>query len=87
MARDICKIIIRIYNLIPDNDDVLNMQFKDNLKDIMTSIPYSAPEKLFSNYYWILLENIVNNYISEDDYNDINKPYCKEIINILTDKE
>lgn len=87
MARDICKIIIRIYNLIPDNNDALNKQFKDSLKDIMTSIPYSSPEKLLSNYYWVILENTINNYISTDDYNNLDKPYYKKIVNILTDNE
>ncbi len=83
MKRDICKVIDNIYDLIPHND---NSKLKFLMDDLISSMQYAAPEKIQSNYYWFQLSNILNGAISVEDYNNKDKPYFKEIINIFTNK-
>ena len=40
-------------------------------------------EKINSNHYWKVLSFILNKYISQDDYKNID--WCKKVIDIFQD--
>lgn len=83
MARNINKVIQLIIEQIP-NDELV--EFKEKLGLIVKNMIYSPPEMINSNHYWNELSRIVNFYISQNDYNDKNKPWIKRIIDIFMDK-
>jgi hypothetical protein len=83
MSRKICDVLEKIYKLIPkDRDDKL----KNDLDKLLTSMSYSAPEKILSDFYWVELQIIINNNITKDNYYDKNNSYYKKIINIFINK-
>lgn len=55
-----------------------------SLKKVHTSMMYSPPELLYSSYFFKVISEMLNQYISMEDYNDY--IWCKEIIDIFTDQ-
>ena len=79
--RSVLDVFNGIYNEIPlDND---NYKIKKELTDSFSSIAWDPPEKIHSNHYWKVLSCILNKYISEDDYKNID--WCKKVIDIFQD--
>tara|TARA_Y100000992_G_C21271929_1_gene497424 strand:+ start:1824 stop:2096 length:273 start_codon:yes stop_codon:yes gene_type:complete len=76
--------VLDVFNGICNEIPLDNNKIKKELKKSFASVSWDAPEKLNSNYYWNVLSNILNKYISEDDYNNI--PWCKKVIDIFQDE-
>ena len=82
--RNVLFIAQTLHDTIPDDCDIKFDGFKRLIyRDVITSIPYSPQEKLLSNYYWNILGNLANKYITIDDYNNID--WCKKYIDIFQD--
>jgi hypothetical protein len=59
-------------------------QFILEINDYLTQLHFVAPEMLGqSQKHWHDFSNILNKYITQDDYNTI--PWCKTVIDIFTD--
>ena len=85
--RDIRVIIAQIVDIISKNNFTINNKFvilNNKLKKMLQSMCYSPPEKIFSPHYWHIISAELNNYISIDDYNNID--WVKELIDIFQDK-
>ncbi len=79
--RNVLTVFKNIYYEIPlDND---NYKIKKELIDSFSSISWDPPEKINSNHYWKVLSFILNKYISQDDYKNID--WCKKVIDIFQD--
>ena len=77
--RSVLDVLNGICNEIPlDNNKI-----KKELTDSFSSIAWDPPEKIHSNHYWKVLSSILNKYISEDDYKNID--WCKKVIDIFQD--
>ena len=82
--RNILFIAETLQDTIPENcDNKFNELKKLIYKDVISSIPYAAQEKLFSNHYWNILGILANKYITINDYNNID--WCKKFIDIFQD--
>jgi hypothetical protein len=82
--RNIGLVANDLYNIIPDNADKKFKTLKSQInKHIIESIPYSPKEQVRSNWYWNILGSYANQYISQDDYNNIE--WCKQFIDIFMD--
>tara|TARA_B100000424_G_C22933014_1_gene496295 strand:- start:1932 stop:2222 length:291 start_codon:yes stop_codon:yes gene_type:complete len=82
--RNIGLVAYDLYNIIPDNVDEKFTNFKQQInKNILESIRYSPKEQVRSNWYWNILGSYANQYISHDDYNNIE--WCKQFIDIFMD--
>jgi len=85
--RNISNIAYSIHDILIKNRQHINYEFMVAMESFIKSLSYSAPELLQTKYYFIELGNILNYYIPENEFNDINKHWNKEIINIFTDKK
>lgn len=86
IKRNIVIIVKDIYIICKENDNALNSNKEDilfQLEKIMESITYSAPEQINSNFFFRRLQFVLNNYISEYDYDKL--PWCKQVIDIFLD--
>ena len=79
--RNVLIVFKNIYNEIPL--DIDNYKIKKDLTDSFSSIAWDPPEKIHSNYYWKVLSFILNKYISQDNYKNID--WCKKVIDIFQD--
>ena len=73
------------YNGIIDCNEQAKI-IHDRFIELRTSLSHTAPEHLIgehSLYNFNQLQNIVNNYITYDDYNNI--AWCREMIDIFQD--
>lgn len=85
--RNICNIVYTINDIIKYNKKDVNIGFINAIDSLIKSISYSAPELLETNYYFKVLAQILNHYISKDDYIDVSKPWAKDIIDVFTNKK
>ena len=82
--RNIGIVARDLYNIIPDIVDEKFINLKNQInKHILESIPYSPREKLQSDWYWKILSSYANQYISRNDYDNID--WCKKFIDIFMD--
>lgn len=82
--RNIGLVTRDLYNIIPNDADEKFLDLKNQInKHILESIPYSPKEKIISKWYWNMLTTYTNQYISQDDYDNID--WCKKFIDIFID--
>lgn len=84
--RSIWKVVGDIYSIVIIKDDAqksIKETFLYRLDKLRNSMLYAAPELLESKYFFIKLQDIINNSISVEDYDTI--PWCKEVIDIFMD--
>ena len=82
--RSIWKVVGDIYSIVIIKDDAqksIKETFLYRLDKLRNSMLYAAPELLESNYFFIKLQDIINNSISVEDYD--NFTWCKEVIDIF----
>ena len=74
-----------LYDIIPENNEnnKFNILKSKIEKDIIKSIIYSPNEMIKSNWYWNKLSLLLNEFITQDDYDNIQ--WCKELIDIFLD--
>jgi hypothetical protein len=75
--------VLDVFNGICNEIPLDNNKIKKELTDSFSSIAWDPPEKIHSNHYWKVLSCILNKYISEDDYKNID--WCKKVIDIFQD--
>ena len=82
--RDIAELANSLQNLIPDDceEKFLLLKHKIN-KHIIGSLPFAPLEKRITNYYWNILQDYVNSFITKEDYDTIE--WCKKFINFYLD--
>ena len=79
IVDDIYKIACHHNNAIAHEKDELLTE----LNKMKTTMLYAAPEYLDSSHFFQVLGNILNRYISPQDYKEME--WCKEIIDIFRD--
>lgn len=74
-----------LYDIIPENNEnnKFNILKSKIEKDIIKSIIYSPNEIIKSSWYWNKLSLLLNEFITQDDYDNIQ--WCKELIDIFLD--
>ncbi len=77
--RDITKVMTGMCNEIPSG----NQELKQNIMNTITNVRWAPPEKLNSTYYWNEIGNVLNQFISAEDYDT--KEWCKRVIDIFQD--
>lgn len=86
--RDVRVVTAQIVNMFPTiPNDIVDNKFttlKANLQKILKSMCYAPPEKIYSTYYWNITSNELSQYITIDDYNNIE--WVKEMIDIYQNK-
>jgi len=73
------------YNGIIDSNEKAK-SVHDAFAEFKSSLSHTAPEYLigkYSGYNFNILQNIVNNYITQNDYDTID--WCRDIIDIFQD--
>ena len=86
--RDVYLVTSSIYEILNQYKDYnINIDLVKSLESLLRSMTYSAPEILQTTYYFNELSNILNTYVTQDDYNNTEKPWAKKIIDILIDKK
>jgi hypothetical protein len=68
-------------------NDIVDNKFttlKANLQKILKNMCYAPPEKIYSTYYWNITSVELSQYITIDDYNNIE--WVKEMIDIYQNK-
>lgn len=84
--RDIMIVANDIHEIIIENKDILGESKEMMLKDMESlhvTLVHSAPEALNTQRNFIILQNIMNHYITQDDYDKVE--WCKRCIDILID--
>ena len=85
MGRNIIIILGRMLEEFPQ--DITNenhRSLKHHFEKTSESLKFSPPEAIDSTYYWKIVGNYLNIYVSQDDYNAV--PWIKNVIDIFTDK-
>lgn len=86
--RDVYLITSSIYVILNQyKDHNINIELLNSLKSLLRTMTYTAPEILQTTYYFTKLNFILNSYVTQDDYDNTNKPWAKKIIDILIDKK
>ena len=75
--RSVTQVTKQIISEIPDEYNTM----KEEFEHIFESIAWAPPEKIKSSYYWNILSNILNKYITMEDYQQ--NEWCKKVIDIF----
>ena len=65
----------------------INQELILSIESLTSSMTYAAPEILNTNFYFIKLGRVLNTHISKEDYENQEKPWAKQIIDIFLDPE
>lgn len=81
------EVLTAKYNGIIDSDEKAKT-IHDAFAELRSSLSHTAPEHLIgkdSGYNFNILQNIVNKYITQNDYDTID--WCRDIIDIFQDPD
>lgn len=80
VVGDIYEILLQNKTLVEHSDkkDILH-----DVKNLYDSLCYAPPETINSTHYFGVLQDIMNYYVSQDDYVGIS--WCRQCIDIFLD--
>ena len=84
-VRNIGVVTRDMYELIPEDSEKYKTMRYEMKKFILDPLPFRPPEMIFSNYFWDILNDIVNKYVTMEDSQNIE--WCKKFIEIYLDPD